>query len=62
MENISASKIVFLIVAITASIAYLYSIIKGLVTIDPKDYLALVTLAFGAYFGSNTGTPLGGVK
>jgi hypothetical protein len=63
MENISASKIVFILVALSASITYVYSVIAGLITIDPKDFIALAIMAFGFYFGTKTdSTPLGGIK
>jgi hypothetical protein len=52
----SASKIVFMLMALTVSIAFLWEVFTGKVTLDAKDFMALVLVAFTYYF-TNKGTP-----
>lgn len=56
---VSAAKIVFILVAVTACAAFLIG------TLESKDFMALAMLAFAFYFGTPSTTPvseLGGVK
>jgi putative solute:sodium symporter small subunit len=46
----SASKIVFILIAITASVGFFIGIL------DPKDFMVLAGMAFSFYF-SNKGDP-----
>ncbi len=48
----SASKIVFLTVTITVCAAFLYEVFKGIVTLDAKDFFALVLMVFTFYFAN----------
>lgn len=54
MKNItkSASKIVFILLAVTACLAYLYGIVTGKVTLETKDFMLLATAAFSFYFAN----------
>jgi len=55
---VSAAKIVFMLVALTACAAFLLGILEA------KDFMALAMLAFAFYFGTPSTQPaeLGGVK
>ena len=46
----SASKIGFLMIASTVCVAILICVIKGLVTLESKDFLVLASMAFTYYF------------
>ncbi len=46
----SASKIVFILLALTACVAFLLGLL------EPKDFMVLTGMAFGFYF-SNKGEP-----
>ena len=52
MENIfkSASKIVFLLIALTASLAFLWGVFRGTVIMGTEHFMALAGMAFGFYF------------
>ena len=54
MGNIlrSASKIVFITLATTSCIAYLYGVVTGKVTLETKDFMLLATAAFSFYFAN----------
>lgn len=54
--NISASKIVFLLLAVAASAAFLWGIFHGTVTFDNKDFMTLAAAAFGYFFGAQPST------
>lgn len=56
MENVSASKIVFIALGITACGGFLLGILEA------KDFVLLAGMAFAFYYQSNNSTPLGGVK
>lgn len=53
----SASKIVFLLIAITASASFLWGIVHGTVTFDNKDFMTLAAAAFGYFFGAQPVKP-----
>lgn len=63
MQNIltSASKIVFILVALTACLAFMYEIVFGKALMDPKDFIGLVLMAFTFYFANKgeTNPPAG---
>lgn len=46
----SASKIVFIAIAITVCLAFLYCVFTGKVQIETSDFIPLVTMAFTYYF------------
>jgi hypothetical protein len=48
----SASKIVFILLASVACIAYLWGIFTGKVILDTKDFMVLAGMAFGFYFAN----------
>lgn len=48
----SASKIVFLLISLTVCIAYLYSVIRGIIQLDSKDFFALALMVFTFYFAN----------
>lgn len=54
MNNIltSASKIVFIMLACTMCIAFLFLIMVGRITLDAKDFVMLVSMAFTFYFAN----------
>lgn len=54
MQNftISASKIVFILIAATASGAFLFEVIHGTAVLDNKDFMTLAAAAFGYFFGA----------
>lgn len=55
MENLSASKIVFIMVGVTACVALFMD------KLTPENFMVLATGAFAFYFSKPTdGTPLGG--
>jgi len=52
MENIlqSAAKIVFIMMAITVCVAFLFLVFTGKVILEPKDFMTLAGMAFGFFF------------
>jgi len=58
----SASKVVFIGVAFTTCIAFIFEVSKGVVVLDPKDFIMLTAMAFSFYFGMQTdqSTTVGG--
>lgn len=48
----SASKAVFVLIAVTASAAFLWEIFHGTVQFDNKDFMTLAAAAFGYFFGA----------
>lgn len=48
----SASKIVFIMMAITACATFAWCVFRGLVVFDVKDFMVLTGMAFGYYFAS----------
>lgn len=56
----SASKLVFLAVATTICVAFLYEIFKGIIQLDAKDFFALALMVFTFYF-ANKGETTGAV-
>lgn len=62
MTNIlsSASKLVFLLMALGVVLAFLFEVFTGRVTLDPKDYMMLAGMAFSFYFASKPTDPATG--
>lgn len=58
----SASKLVFLLLALTACLTYAYGIVTGKTQMDTKDFMVLAGMAFGYYFASkgDQNLPMGG--
>lgn len=54
MQNIlsSAAKMVFILLTVTICIAFLFEVIKGNASFDPKDFIGLVGMAFAFYFAA----------
>lgn len=46
----SASKVVFIGIAGTVCTAMLYEVLAGAVSLDPKDFMVLASMAFAFYF------------
>ncbi len=53
----SASKIVFILTALTVCIAFLFEVFTGRVTLDTKDFIPLVAMAFTFYFAAKPNDP-----
>ena len=51
----SASKIVFVSIAFTVCIAFLYSVVMHYTTIEVKDFMFLAGMAFAFYFTRDKG-------
>lgn len=54
----SASKLVFIILALTASIAFIYEVIAGRITLSADDFMKLVLMAFTFYFAYKGSDPV----
>lgn len=50
----SPAKIVFIGVATTLCVCFLWEIAHGTVVLDAKDFIGLAMMAFAFYFGANT--------
>lgn len=50
----SASKIVFILLALTACLAILIEILKGVIVFEEHDFMILAVAAFSFYFGKGT--------
>lgn len=55
--NLSASKTVFVMIASTACLAFLWLVWKGTVVLDNKDFMILAGAAFGYFFGAQPQKP-----
>jgi hypothetical protein len=64
MNNIisSASKIVFILIALTICVSFGFEVMTGRVTLDPKDFLVLAGMAFTFFFAykGNSDAPYAG--
>lgn len=58
----SASKLVFLILTTTVSLAFLWEVATGRVTLDAKDFMVLVLMAATYYFTHKGDNPNAGNK
>lgn len=56
----SASKIVFILMAVAVAGAFVFEVVVGRVTLDPKDFMMLAAMAFSFYF-ANKGDSATGV-
>lgn len=48
----SASKIVFIAMTFTLCIVFIFEVVAGRITMDPKDFVALTMMAFTFYFAN----------
>lgn len=58
----SASKLVFIGIALTACTAYIAGIVNGSAILETKDFMFLAGMAFAFYFANKgeTGVPFAG--
>lgn len=54
MRNIfqSVSQVVFLLIAVVSSIAFVYSVYVGTAMFETKDFMLLAGMTFGYFFGA----------